>query len=145
MDYTEYRNPGFSVGHHAHLHFRSEMVAVWELSTNEEVLQPDVFELISTYFVSGYRQIAQDGVFTRLDHEKHLDVEAYLKDRGLAHFLAVYLIPAMEAPTAFGDLLKMNIDPATVFPDFQGAASMAHLAPLLFCIGWETNRTSRRR
>jgi hypothetical protein len=100
---------------------------VWELAVVDDLFIRDEFEKVTARHQSAYRQKVQQGLFTRLNHEVHLDVEAYLSSRGLAHYLGKYEVSGQAMGRALADLALMNITPATIFPDLDGAASMANL------------------
>jgi hypothetical protein len=54
-------------------------------------------------------------------------IESCLATRGLAHCLEYYDIPKSQGFRALRDLALMNITPATLFPDLQGAATQANI------------------
>ncbi len=127
-DYMEDQNPGFkSEPSQQGVIFGEGNIVVWELVMLDEIFQNGEFEVFTSRPESGHRQKAQQGVFTKLDHEVHLDVEAYLTSKGLAHCLAKYEISGQEMGRSLADLALMNITPATMFPDLDGAASMANI------------------
>jgi len=110
-----------------------EPVAVWELAYHlhegnkeKDVLMPGEFELFEARRDHAHRQKSQQGLFTRLTHNSHLDVASYLHSRGLGEHLAVYEIPGKEIEKALYDLHMMNISYATLFPDTEGAAKYAN-------------------
>ncbi len=109
----------------------TETVAVWCLDRTEELLETGDLVIIDDRMDDFHRQRAQQGCFTRLNHDVHLDLESYLVDRNLAHLLARYEIPGREMSKALTDLERMNINAATLFPDLEGAAKEANLAPLV--------------
>lgn len=136
FDYGEWLNPGFSKGvNEGGIAYGVGTVVVWELVITSETVVADEFELFSSRADFAERQRAQQGVFTRLTHDVYVDVEAYLKSRGLAHLLARYEIPGSEMGTALCDLNLMNISPSTMFPDLDGAAAMANLGNVLELLG----------
>jgi hypothetical protein len=125
-------NPGFKAGLlHGGIRFGPGSVAVWELTLADELRQCEELQVIVTRKDGFHRQRAQGGVFTRLNHRKHLDLESYLKDRGLGGLLVGYEIAGGEMMKALGDLRRMNICFATLFPDLDGAAKQANLFPPL--------------
>ena len=79
--------------------------------------------------------MAQRGLFTRLQHDVHTDAERYLASRNLGHMLERYEVPGPQAYKALRDLYMMNINYATMFPDFRGAAMEANLAGLRSLLG----------
>lgn len=136
LDYAEYLNPGFKSGtHQGGIRYGPDHIAVWELALVDGLQLAEEFEIFTSRPESGHRQKAQQGVFTRLNHEVHLDVEAYLSSRGLAHCLGKYEVSGQEMGMALADLALMNITPATMFPDLEGAASMANLWNALQAMG----------
>ena len=119
-----------------------EPVVVWELG----YLDPDPiasygrtvfpengeFRLIDNASYDLHRQRAQQGVFTRLEHDSYTDVENYLHSKGLGAFLERYEIPCFtmdDLSVAMSDLERMNIHYGTVFPDAQGAAMQTNMGP----------------
>ena len=100
---------------------------VWALRLWDNLDEAGVFKLVQLNREKGSRLWAQSGLFTRLDSSKHLDIEAYLKSRGKAHYLECYQLRYEDAVTALRDLDLMNIDLATMFPDLQGAAEQANI------------------
>jgi len=142
LDYADHCNPGFRSGtHQGGIKFaplredEPDRIAVWELAFVDDLHVPGEFAKITDRNQSAYRQKAQQGLFTRLNHQIHLDVEAYLSSRGLAHYLAKYEVTGQAMGTALADLVLMNITPATIYPDLDGAASMANLWNALQALG----------
>lgn len=107
--------------------FKDGFVHVWALRLWNDLDEAGVFKLVQLNREKGSRLWAQSGLFTRLDSSKHLDIEAYLKSRGKAHYLECYQLRYESAVTALRDLDLMNIDLATMFPDLQGAAEQANI------------------
>jgi len=101
-------------------------VSVWGLRFWEDLHAPQEFDVIDVVPTTAVRQRAQRGLFTRLRSEKHQDIERYLRSRGLAHCLEVYQIPSAAAIDALRDFDLMNLTPATLFPDLNGAAEQAN-------------------
>ena len=128
MDYLEFRNPGFSKGtYQGGVSIGNENIAVWELAWIEEMSNDKKFKIIPpTCSEFALRQNAQQGVFTKLSHDLHYNVEDYLSSRDLAQYLSKYIIPVQEAYKALADLKLMNITLSTMSPDLDGAASMAN-------------------
>jgi hypothetical protein len=60
-----------------------------------------------------------------------VDLESMLIERGLGHLLSCYLIPLGDTAKALGDLSRMGINFAKLFPDLGGAAMQANLGTLL--------------
>lgn len=137
FDYVDYLNPGFKTGMHSSggITFGTESVALWELVIVEQTQVENEFEIFASRVDLAHRQKSQQGVFTRLTHNVHLDIEAYLKSRNLGHLLANYEISGQAMGQALSDLNLMNINPATLFPDLDGAASMANLWQTLYSFG----------
>lgn len=121
--------PGFNAS--KYLPTSDEYVAVWVLRFAEGQLVPREFDVIAPATEFGYRQRAQRGRFSRLQHDEHLDLESYLAARGLADCLELVLIPAREMGKALDHLEMMNINYSTLFPDLDGAAKQANLTPFL--------------
>jgi len=140
FDYADYCNPGFKNGliSLADIRFTPGKIAVWELLNHDEIKPQNEFEIISSSRIDfSHRQNAQQGLFTRLTHSTHLDVEAFLISKGLGYCLGKYEIPGEAVGQALGDLHLMNINPATLFPDLVGAAEMANLRHTLNIVGIE--------
>jgi hypothetical protein len=128
LDYAEERAPGFRTGtHQTNVSYGPGKIAVWELVVAGGVEIRGEFEVFSSRVDRAHRQKAQQGLFTRLTHDVHLDIEAYLRARGIGHHLGKYEISGSEMAKALSDLNLMNINPATMFPDLDGAAAMANL------------------
>jgi hypothetical protein len=128
LDYIDHLNPGFRTGTHGgNTTFGYGTVAIWELVLDDKMQVSDEFEVFSARPDLAYRQKSQQGVFTRLRHNMHLDMEAYLSSRSLRHLLARYDVPGQETGKALWDLHLMNINLSTLFPDLGGAAAMANL------------------
>ena len=116
-------------------------VVIWELayldpdpiaSQGREVFEKNEFDLIDNATYSLHRQRAQQGVFTRLEHDEYTDVESYLTSKGLGGFLERYEVPCFsmdDLSVAMSDLERMNIHYGTVFPDPQGAAIQTNMEP----------------
>jgi hypothetical protein len=141
LDYADHLNPGFRTGTHVGgIRYGTDSVAVWELVVIDKLEAQDEFELFSSRIDSAHRQKAQQGIFTRLTHTVHLDVQAYLKFRGLGQYLARYEISGQAMAQALWDLHLMNINQVTMFPDMQGAASMANLWDRIYGLGLQSSR-----
>lgn len=108
-----------------------DRVVIWALAPFGKVFNDAEFELITDRQEDFHRQRAQAGVFTRLRHDVHLDIESYLAERGLLEYLERIEIPSIEAGKALHALRLMNISDATLFPDLQGAAGAANAAPVV--------------
>jgi hypothetical protein len=102
-------------------------VRVWGLRLWRDIQVSGEFEIIRVAPEGGARQRAQKGLFTKLLSDKHHDLEAYLTERGLAHYLEIYEIDKRCLGDALRDLQLMNITPAALFPDLQGAAQQANI------------------
>ena len=128
-DWTERKVPGFTQGV---LNYDSvgngDRVVVWALAPFNDVFIEGEFNLVSPRKDLFHRQKAQNGLFTRLNHDTYLDVETYLASRGLDHYLERIELDAMEFGKALNDLWLMNISHATLFPDVLGAALSANIA-----------------
>ena len=119
----------------------NQPVVVWELGYLDfnpiyseviKVFSKNEFDLIDNATYSLHRQRVQQGLFTRLEHEKYIDVESYLASKDLGAFLERYEIPCStmdDLSVAMSDLERMNIHYGTVFPDPHGAAMQANMDP----------------
>lgn len=123
------------------LHLDKHLV-VWELvydrelergsSERIEVFSKGEFDLIDNARYDLHRQRAQQGVFTRLEHDWNTDVEAYLSSKKIVGTLERYEIPCSsmkELSAPLSDLERMNIHYGTVYPDPQGAATQVNMEP----------------
>jgi len=106
----------------------TEPVAIWGIANSKELEIVGEFEFLTSRAAINYWQKAQKGLFTKLTHEIYVDVEMYLASRDLGHRLERYVIPGQEAMAALGDLARMNITYASLFPDLRGAALHANLS-----------------
>ena len=121
-------------------------VAVWEfvdcrtMGTDEgddvSVQVDGEFQIFISRVDHAYRQKAQQGVFSKLTHEKHVDLESYLVARRMGTLLRLYTIPSTELGAALGDLDLMNINYSTLFPDLDGAAKHANYQEISSALGW---------
>jgi hypothetical protein len=109
----------------------TQQVAIWRLGCHENLWINDEFELVTALSSVNFWQKAQQGVFTRLNHSEHADVESYLRSRNAESGLTAFLLPGGDALTALADLKDMNITYATLFPDLRGAALHANFASIL--------------
>ena len=104
-------------------------VAVWELSCASDLFIEGEFEVINNARFELHRQRAQDGLFTKLEHYKYVDIQEYLESREMGWHLDRYEIPCSsenDICIAISDLDRMNINYATLFPDPHGAAMQAN-------------------
>lgn len=129
FDLADHKAPGFKSGMHSRspLASTSDIVAVWQLVEQDGMTVDNEFEVVTSRVDFAQRQKSQQGLFTLLSHDVHTDVEAYLTSRGLGHLLSRYEISGRDINKALSDLNLMNINPSTLFPDLDGAASMANL------------------
>ena len=117
----------------------SDPVVVWGLgymeadladSNNETLFTDGEFDFVDNTSYNLHRQRAQQGVFTRLEHDAYTDVEGYLDCKGLGERLERFEIPCrtmLDLSVALSDLERMNIHYGTVFPDPQGAAIQSNM------------------
>jgi len=104
---------------------KTGFVRVWGLRFWEDLDVRGEFELLKEIPLS-QRQLAQRGCFTKLLSDKQHELEGYLESRGKAHCLEAYDIPKRFTAEALCDLHLMNVTPATLFPDLNGAAAQAN-------------------
>jgi hypothetical protein len=76
-----------------------------------------------------YRQRAQQGAFTHLEHDTYADLEVYLDSMGCLDHVLCFEIPEQSVSEALLDLRRMNITYASLFPDLDGVAKHVHLEP----------------
>jgi len=136
-DYAEILNPGFKTGTNTGgIQFGNELVAVWALVLGNDIEKKGEFEIITAKRNDFYRQRAQQGVFTRLTHDVHVDLESYLISRNIcSKYLECFQIPGQEMGKALHHLELMNISFATLFPDLGGAAAQANIGSTLKTLG----------
>ncbi len=109
-------------------------VAVWRLGVSEKTWGT-ALNIVKARSRQNYWLLAQDGLFTRLKHERHVDLVDYLADIDQANRLTKFIIPGAECAKALGDLRLMNIDFARLFPDLTGVARQMHVDALRFILG----------
>jgi hypothetical protein len=102
-------------------------IHVWGLRLWDDISEPDVFEVAQGTTVHGTRARAQRAAFTRLTSAEHVDLESYLKARGLGYYLERYDIDLSNALDALKELELMNINYLSLFPDIEGAARDANM------------------
>lgn len=96
-EYAEMLNPGFKTGSGtAAIQFGAGSVAVWALVPGDDLEREGEFEIITARKDVFHRQRAQQGVFTHLTHDVHVDLESYLKSRDLGKYLECFEIPGQE-------------------------------------------------
>ncbi|MGR3716991.1 MAG: FRG domain-containing protein [Thermohalobaculum sp.] len=109
------------------LYWPTNPVCIWRLGIGNELWIVGEFEHLSSLSHINYWQKAQSGLFTRLTHSDHLDIETYLEDRDIDDRLHRFIVPGSEAIKALHDLESMNITFARLFPDLRGAAIQANV------------------
>ena len=112
---------------HGAIYGPTDPICIWRISIGNELLIDGEFELLSSLSQINYWQKAQSGVFTRLTHSDHLDIETYLELRGIEDRLHRFIVPGSETFKALHDLESMNITFARLFPDLRGAAIQANI------------------
>jgi FRG domain len=130
MDLAEYLNPGFRSGlcTSKQLEVRSEPVVVWKIQPSPAI---EKVKVIRSRVEGSYRQRAQSGFFTRLKCDEHHDLELALADCPPGAVLQRITISGRAMVPALKSLYAMNITPATLFPDLDGAAMHANISYLL--------------
>jgi hypothetical protein len=138
IDYAECHNPGLKGGLRGAGGYPNfvdpQPIAIWELALGSEIIVKDEFEIIETLLDQAYRQKAQCGVFTHLDHSQWIDLKSYLQSRNLSHYLTCYELPGNEVGRAICNLDLMNITYGTLLPDLEGAAIEANMSEALATI-----------
>ena len=109
--------------------------AIWALACASEIFIEGEFRLLDSVEFRNARLHAQQGLFTYLTHDVHIDVERYLASRKLGHRLEKFIIPGQEAGKALHDLGLMGINNAALFPDLTGAALQANMSGTRFNYG----------
>ncbi len=112
------------------LYWEKGNVYIWGLRRWRKLQDENEFKILTLPRPFGSRLWAQAGLFTRLISNDYINVESYLKRKGLAHYLECYIIPRKCAATVLIDLKLMNITFSTLFPDLYGAAQEANLSEL---------------
>lgn len=111
-------------------------IAIWELYYGDkDLIVEGEFEVFISRYGSSARQKAQAGVFTALTHQSFTDIASYLAGRNKLYLLRKYVIPGTKYRAALGSLRQMNIRYDTLFPDPEGAAMEANLAPVFSTYG----------
>lgn len=103
-------------------------VAIWRLSMSADLFDGEELARHLASSKENHWQRVQRGIFTRLSHPDIVDLEEFLRSRGRGGQLTKFRLNASEALKALGDLDRMNINFATLFPDLRGAALQANLA-----------------
>lgn len=112
-----------------------EPFSIWALACHNDTFVEDEFRLLDTAEFRNARLHAQQGLFTYLMHDVHIDMESYLVSRKLGRHLEKFVIPAQEAGKALHDLGLMGINNAALFPDLTGAAFQANMSGTRFNFG----------
>ena len=99
------------------------------LAEKQGLFREGEFELAMSRVDQASRQKAQQGMFTLLRADNHIDIEDYLEARGLGWTLTRYEVPKRDTIEILVDLNFMNINHAAVFPDLEGAAMQANIDP----------------
>ena len=115
--------------------------AIWALACHDEIFGEDEFRILDAPEFRNARLHAQQGLFTYLTHDVHIDVERYLVSRGLGSRLEKFVIPGQEAGIALHDLSLMGINNAALFPDLTGAALQANMSGYRFSWGQRKRET----
>ncbi len=110
------------------LAFPNEPFAIWALACHGDTFVEDEFRLFDAPEFKNARLHAQQGLFTYLTHDVHVDVERYLVSRKLGSRLEKFVIPGQEAGMVLHDLNLMGINNAALFPDLTGAALQANMS-----------------
>lgn len=111
------------------IYMPDQPVAIWGIANSSNKLEIEgEFEFLRSRADINYWQKAQQGLFTKLNHDVFVDIESYLVSRKLGNRLERYIIPGSETMKALGDLKRMNITFASLFPDLRGAALHSNLS-----------------
>ncbi len=105
------------------------------LACHDDIFIDDEFRLLDTPEFRNARLHAQQGLFTFLTHDVHVDIERYLVSRKHGNRLEKFVIPGQEAGKALHDLNLMGINNAALFPDITGAALQANMSGTSFNFG----------
>ena len=110
----------------------NEPFEILALACHEDTFVEGEFRLLDKPEFRNARLHAQQGLFTYLTHDVHIDLERYLVSRKLGGRLEKFIIPGQEAATALHDLDMMGINNAALFPDLDGAALQANMSGFRF-------------
>ena len=117
----------WEIGARAHeIPASGEHVRVWGLRFWEDLEKFNDFRVVKVVPQTAARQRAQRGLFTKLRSREYMDLKSYFESKGLAHCLEAFDINIAKSHDALRDLELMNITPATLFPDLEGAALQAN-------------------
>lgn len=133
IDMLDREAPGFKVGTPEVMNpIGQGTITLWQLNYVEEVLEKGgELEILFPRPPLARRQIHQRGVFTRLTHDIHVDLETYLVSIDKAGYLARYDLPGSDYRNALADLRLMGISQAFLYQDLDGAAREANLGVIL--------------
>lgn len=106
--------------------------AIWALACRPDTFVKDEFRIFDSTDFRNERLHAQQGLFTVLTHDVHVDLENYLASRKIGGELEKFVIPGQDAGTAIHDLNLMGINNAALFPDLAGAADQANMSGVRF-------------
>jgi len=113
------------------IEYEDACVAIWEIPLKSVLANFAEFKVVYSRNDAAYRQKAQSGLFTLLDHSLNLTLDEFLKEKNYQHIIKKYLIPIKETIIVMHDLHLMNINESTMFPDADGAANQANLGDYL--------------
>ena len=138
--FAESLNPGLTQGGDLDpkpflMYDSSDSVVVWALKVGPFLKSASELEILNPRIDLGHRQRAQRGLFSRLNHERYVNIEDYLATIQFTETpLRKYLIPAGDTALALSELRLMNITFATMFPDLHGAALQANFETASFAL-----------
>lgn len=113
------------------IEYDDTFVAIWEIPLKSVLKNFSEFKVVHSRNDAAYRQKAQSGLFTLLDHSLNMTLDEYLEKKEYQHIIKKYLVPKRETIIAMHDLHLMNINESTMFPDADGAANQANLGDYL--------------
>ncbi len=122
----EKANPGWFQAHQLKepLKKPDQAVVVWALRWDPKN-NTDEFRIIVSRGDTAIRQRAQQGVFSELTHETHIDLAEYVQNSLQKSILDKYILHPSMAAKAIYDLNLMGINHAALHPDLDGAATQA--------------------
>ncbi len=112
-----------------------DSVVVWELSVSSEMIDDPNIEIVSAKSHINHWQKAQRGHFTQLINRDFFALDEYLTSIGMDGQLTRFSIAGNQAFRALSELEDMNINFASLSPDFRGAANQANLGLALKLAG----------
>jgi hypothetical protein len=106
---------------------KDKFVNVWGLRYWPDLVKAEEFEIFECKSSILSRARAQNACFSLLKSNDYIDIASYLKSRGILHYLELYRLPHSIAIEALSDLILMNINYITLYPDVFGVAMQSSI------------------